>query len=455
MEAITSAYRKFPLSDYRQLLSLSTPILVGSFSATLTGVVDTALMGRFNVEGLAAVSAGAAIFAVFSNVSAATIVGHQILSAKRFGSEAPEEVGKSFWHSLIFAGGVATLFFLILLVAAPWLIRLVAESDDVVFDAVRYLRARAPALLLFVPLDLLRTTFNSDKQTRWGMYANFVSNGSNILFDIPLIFGFGLIPALGALGNGIGSTLAALVGLIFFVLVANRQSMFRRIRLRSFARDQEELATIIKLVWPAMTSAALDYFANLIFFILIGALGIAHLAGGRIAFNVIIVFFMFTFSLAAGCQIMVGRSWGAKDLNVAQRYRRRNQELMLGILTLLGLPLLIWPQAIISIFTPFEEVKEVTVGAIRVIALSVPLMALTYNNVGVIRGLGKTKWDMYANVLPVWLLQLPIGWFLGVYLGWNLTGIYLGFLAYWIGRGFLARVFAARSFQVAAQEIAA
>lgn len=440
-----SMLRQTILSDYRQLLSLSIPILIASISSTLIGIIDTAMMGHFSVSGLAAVASGAAVFAIISNVIAAATMGYQVLAAKYFGAETPGRVGSSFWHSLLFIGGLAIASIVALFWTATWLAELTAQSPEVVIDAVGYLQVRSPSLVLLVLASLLTITFNADKQTHWGMYATFIAGGANILFDYPLIFGLGPIPALGAIGNGMGSTLAIGVEVICLIWVAFRQHIYQQLWPASLSVKWSEIVDTVRLSWPAMLSAALDYAANLIFFMMIGALGTVYLAAGRLAFNLDMIMFIITTSLAVGCQILVGRAWGAEDIGIAQRYRQRNQELMIVILGLLSLPLLIWPEAIMSLFTSFAEVKGASAGAVRIIGLAMPFMAWSYNNVAVLRALGRTKWDMYANVLPVWLVQLPVGW-LGFMAGWGINGVYFGFAAYWISRALMTHLMVSYSF---------
>jgi Na+-driven multidrug efflux pump len=196
---------------------------------------------------------------------------------------------------------------------------------------------------------------------------------------------------------------------------------------------------------PAMGSALFDYLANLLLFALVATVGAAHLAASRIAFNLDMMLFSIAMSLATGCQILVGRSWGAQELPRALHYLRLNRRLMLAVLCVIAVPLVVWPEGVMRLFTSFDDVQKAGANALRLIGLSAPFIAWACSNVSALRALGRTTADMYTNVLPVWVLQLPLGWICGAWLGWGLYGVYIGFIAYWISRAVLAQVLVRRA----------
>ncbi|MED3652626.1 MATE family efflux transporter [Heyndrickxia sporothermodurans] len=377
--------------NYWEILSVSLPILAGSITSMLVGAIDTAMMGRFSVDGLAGVAAAAAVFNIFANIIQGSLTGHQVLSSRRFGAGTPDQVGVSFRHSLLFSGGVALVSVIILLVTSDWLLLLLTESRGVLESGTSYMYARSLELLIMVPAMMIQSTFNAEKQTKWSMYTMILVASTTVIFNYPLIHGLGVIPALGATGSGLASVLARTVGLLFLITVAYKKSLFKRIRPHKFRFQAKEFTQVRNISMPAIFSGAFDYVANTLFFIIMGMLGSAYLAGGRIAFNLIMIFFSIAMSLAMGCQILVGRSWGARNLSMIQDYVSRSRLLLTVILSLLAIPLIVWPQGVASIFTSFIEVQEATLGAIRIIGICAPILALACTNVSALRGMGKTS----------------------------------------------------------------
>jgi MATE family multidrug resistance protein len=442
---LTTRVGRSQYEDYRELLSLSSPVLLGALSSVVIGLTDTALIGRYDVSSLAAVAGGAAVFSLLMNVIAGAAIGHQVLAARHFGAGEPTLVGRSFVHSMLLVGTIATGCFLLVLGAARWLVRLVSDSPDVLALAVTYLQARAPEMLLFVPAYLLRTTLNAEKQTRWGMYASFIDLGVNTALAYTLIYGAGPIPELGAFGAGLAGTLAELSALSFLVVVALRRSLPSRLLAGGVSLERRGFAQLWGLGWPTMCSLTLDYVAVLVFFALAASHGTTELAASRIAFNLLTLFFVFSASLAVGSQILSGRASGVGDVTRIRRYWRRNLVLMTVLLAPLGLIVVVWPIEVGAVFTSFAEVQEGSAGAVRIAGLLVPLLVWSTNNAAVLRALGRTRWELYADVFAVWLLQLPVGWALGNLLGWGLSGIYLGFAVGWLGHAMVTYMLVVRA----------
>jgi Na+-driven multidrug efflux pump len=244
----------------------------------------------------------------------------------------------------------------------------------------------------------------------------------------------GPIPALGALGNGLSSTVAEFAGLAYLLVVARKTGLGRQLRDNRRAERPRISGQIASLNVPAMTSMSLDYVANIVWVALIGALGMTFLAANRIAFYFVIAYVTVVLGFSTAAQILIGRVMGDGDFLAVRQYRRWALVLMVAVISLLSLPALVAPRAIVELFTGFSEVVSPAAGALKLIALAAPVMAWCFSGVAQLRALGHTKLDMYANVGATWLVQLPLAWWLGIEMQWHLNGIYAAFLAYWCCR---------------------
>ena len=48
------------------------------------------------------------------------------------------------------------------------------------------------------------------------------------------------------------------------------------------------------------------------------------------------------------------------------------------------------------------------------------------HHVGILRGCGRQEWGAYLNLACFWVLGLPLCWFLGLYKGLGLIGLWGG-----------------------------
>lgn len=420
--------------EFQELLVVSLPILTSNLTTSLLGLVDTAMMGHYSVAGVAAVATGASLYAVLSNILMAAGMAHAVHAARRFGAGDAAGVGRSFSNTLVFAGLVSLVLVLVSYLVGPHVVRFFTHESGVQHDALQFLLIRSLALPFVMLGALFRMTFNANRETRLGMNAVFLVNTVNLLIGFPLVYGWGVFPEWGVTGSALGSLAADLSGTLFLGWLFYRKNYPQKIELKAARVGREELQAVRKVSGPSMLSSGMDYFSNLLLFVVMGALSTTHLAGGRIAFNVLLYLFMITSSLAAATQILCGRALGAREFGKLKGYHRRNQQLMLLLLGWLGVLLVLAPHMLVGIFTSFPDVQAATTVSMQLIGLSIPFMVWSSNNTALLRAHGKTSWDMYANLIGVWGLQLPISWYLATRLEWGLSGIFTGFALYWVLR---------------------
>lgn len=423
-------------ADWRALLSLCIPMLIASLSEMILNLTDTAFIGRLGASDLAAVSIATAIYAVFIQILAALGIGYQIVAAKSFGEGNKSHVSLSLFHTAMIMIMMGIVFFL-LLWCSGGLLNFYTSDPDTIRGALVYLQFRSPSILFFSILILLRMTFDSNRQTKPGMYITMIMAGLNILLDYLLIFGIGIFPEMGIAGAALASTIATFTGLILFIMMTIRSKI---INLPEFKFKAKEGLRIVKLSGPEMINAALDYSGNLIFVLVISMLGTSALAGGRLSTLVLMTFFIVALNFGMGVQILMGRKLGENKITDMERILKNNRLFMLTFLAFFGLFIIIWPKIILLILTNSSEVIEASIGAVTVIGFTMPFIGWTTIYVGALRSLGKTKEVMYTNLSSIWLIQLPVAWMAGIYLGHGLAGVYAGFFAYFLVRAILSHL---------------
>ncbi|MED4811173.1 MATE family efflux transporter [Bacillus atrophaeus] len=417
----------------KQISKLSLPIFVSSSTSILLGLVDTILIGRTDVSQLAGVSGGAAVFSLFTSIVTASLVSNQVFSAKYFGENRLDKVYNTMVNNFIFSIFIALISSVIILTFSPYFFSLIGNNSLISKISYLYLAMRLPELFFLVPLLLLKDLFSSYKKTKYILFSSLFINITNVIFSYILIYGISFFPRMGAYGAGLGSSLATLCGLIFMYIIYKRENIYNNTKI-NYRINFKKILEVQKFCLPVMSSATFDYIVNLIIFGLLGIMGSIYLAGGRIAFQLDMLIFTLSMSLSIGGNILVGRAWGEGKEEDIKRIFSTSILFLCVIILVPSLVFIIFPNNILGIFTNIPELISITKNSVVLIGISAPIIALSCVLSGTLRSLGKTKNEMYANLIPIWFLQLPFAYFLGVRLGHNLDGVYVGFLFYWIGR---------------------
>lgn len=432
-------------SPRAQLAALGVPLLIGGLSSSSAGFIDTVMMGHYGAAALAAVSAASAWFDIFSGIVLASLTGHQILAARFAGREDPAGIARSLRSSAWFCGGIALVLIALSVTAGRWLTGLITGGNAHIEQlGAQYLTARAPTLLLLVPFTIVAAIFNAYKKPRTVMTATIIVNVVNLAADFLLIFGLAGLPRLGATGNGLATTIAWGIGVVFLLVAAQRFAIGKLLRQPPVGSPIGFVTSVSRLSWPAIVSTGLDYASMAVFFAIVGRVGANPLAGGRIAFELVLLLFGIGSSFAAATRILIGRALGAERPGEVKVFWRTGIAITLIPAVLITFPLVAFPYPIAELFTSFHPVAVAAASAIRLVGICVPLMAWALGNINTLRAFGKTGWDMYVNLGSALCLQLPLAWLFADVLGYGVTGAFLAVVAYWLARTVFTEVLARR-----------
>jgi Na+-driven multidrug efflux pump len=304
-----------------------------------------------------------------------------------------------------------------------------ADGGSITYQAGAYLLGRAPSLVLEVLVSAFSVTLVSWGRVRVPLVVFVVTSGVNLALDVPLVYGIGVLPPLGAFGDGLASTVGVALALPWLAHAVHRMSV---------ADETDEAAHRFagwrKTTMPAVGSAALDYAGNIAFTALIAIGGISGLAGARIATASHLLAFALVASLASAALYLLGASYD-RDPYVALRLRNSLRVRFIWLSSALGagVAALSWPVAVLSTADP--DVRQAATALGLVVAAACPFMGWTYANVAVLRAMEKTGSDFVSNVIAVWGAQIPLA-AAGLAI-WGAPGGFSGLMGYWMCRGML------------------
>ena len=194
------------LRDYRLLLAIGLPLAGASVGDIATGLVDTALIGRYSVDALAAVGIGVTVFVAFLVLAVVLAIGQQIITAQSFGAKNYSRIGRVLLHGLVVFLPISVLMALGASLGSSWIVGIIAPnaSEATASAAADYILIRCAVIPMIVVLAMMHGILAGDKQTKWIFFGLILLNAVNIGLSYPLIYGFWFIPELGCSGECLG-----------------------------------------------------------------------------------------------------------------------------------------------------------------------------------------------------------------------------------------------------------
>ena len=420
--------------SYRNIWKVAYPILISLVMEQMIGLTDTAFLGRVGEVELGASAIAIVYYMVLFMIGFGFSLGAQIIIGRRNGEGNFRETGKIFWNGLYFVLGLAGALIVLSELFSPTLMKLMVSSTAIYEAALSYVRWRLPGMAFAFITAMFRAFYVGTTQTKTLTLNSVVMVASNIIFNWILIFGkFGL-PALGITGAAIGSSLAELVSLIFFVIYTVRKCDRKKYGLDKAAGfDTAELKGMMPVCSWTMIQNTISISTWFIFFLYIEHLGERALAISNITRSVSGLIWVVLQAFSATCSTLVSNIIGEGHQDKVMSLVKRILKLSYGIVSAMIIVFCLFPDAIARIYTDIPSLVNASIPAIVVMCSSYFL------NVGgqvffqAVSGTGSTKTafklEMVALAVYMIYCTVIIGIMkLDVAICWTAEHVYAGIL---------------------------
>ena len=420
--------------SYRNIWRVAYPILISLVMEQMIGLTDTAFLGRVGEIELGASAIAIVYYMVLFMIGFGFSLGAQIIIGRRNGEGNFRDTGKIFWNGLYFVIALSGAIIILSEIFSPWLMRLMVSSEAIYGAALSYVRWRLPGMVFAFATAMFRAFYVGTTQTKTLTLNSVVMVLSNILFNWVLIFGKFGCPALGITGAAIGSSLAELVSLIFFIVYTRMKCDRKKYGLDKAARfDKEELKGMMPVCSWTMIQNTISISTWFIFFLYIEHLGERALAISNITRSVSGLIWVVLQAFSATCSTLVSNIIGEGHQEKVMSLVKSIMKLSYGIVSAMIICFCLFPEAIARIYTDIPSLVTASVPAIMVMCSSYFL------NVGgqvfflAVSGTGSTKTafklEMVALAFYMVYCTVVIGILkLDVALCWTAEHIYAGIL---------------------------
>jgi len=412
----------------RTILALGLPIVGGMLSQNVLNVVDTAMVGGLGDVALAATGQGS-----FLNFMAIAFVtglsaGVQAMAARRLGEGRYDEAAVGLNGGLLLALFLSVPASVLLIWQAPHLFGLVSHDPAVVAVGTPYLQARLVAMAAAGMNFAWRGYWNGVSRSVLYLRTIVVMHVVNIALNWVLIYGHLGAPALGATGAGIASAVATWTGsLLYFgqgMLLARKSGFLRGMP------DLPTMRTMLRLSLPSGLQQLFFATGFTVVFWIVGQVGTSELAAANVLITMTLVAILPGMGLGLAAASLVGQALGRGDVPDARAWGWDVAKLAAGVLLLLGLPGLLWPDLVLGAFLHDPATLALARFPLRLSAATISVEGVAMVLMNALLGAGDNRRVMLLSIGIQWGVGIPAAAVAGLVLGLGLPGVWVAQVGY-------------------------
>ncbi|MEA1993216.1 MAG: MATE family efflux transporter [Euryarchaeota archaeon] len=408
----------------KSVFHLAWPAVVTMILQMIVGIADIAMVGRLGADELAAVGLGRQLVFVFQGLISGLSVGTTALIARYIGAKEKEKAVAVGEQSLIFGAILSLAVGAVGVLYGDSFLRFLGATPTVVSLGYDYLQLMFAGMFTVFITFAINAIFRGAGDTKTPMYIMGFINLMNVILNYFLIFGIWKVPFFGVRGAAMGTVISRSLGTVvgLYLLLTGIKGF--KLQLRP-ELDFSVVRKIVKVGLPASTERIINSTGGIAYTAIVVSFGTIAVAAHQVAIRSESFSFMPGFGFAIAATTLVGQNLGAKKPKRAERCAYESLKLSVLIMSFMGILFFVFPEYFAKIFTTEPGVISKAVPCLMIIAVTEPMLGTLFVLAGSLRGAGDTRSPMIITAASLWLVRIPMAYFLGVTMGLGLTGAWI------------------------------
>lgn len=410
-----------------QILLFSVPLMVSNVLQVFFNMADIAVVGQFAGSlSLAAVGSTSTAVTMFTGILIGIGGGVNALIARYYGAGNSMELRKTIHSSALICLICGLLMLVFGLFGSRPLLELLNTKEELLDKATLYMRiyfCGMPALAVY---NFGNAVYSAIGNTKKPLVYLVISGVLNVVLNLFLV----IVCKLDVAGVAIASVVSQYLSAILIVVALLRSGEIYNLRLRELRLYPKNSREILTLGIPSGLQNGIFYVANLFIQAGVNSFDTVMVAGNSAAANADGLIYDVMAAFYTACSSFVGLNYGARE----PRQIRRSYLICLGysfgIGAIMGLSLVAFGPAFLSLFTSDAAVIEAGMKRLTIMGFSYAVSALMDNAIAGCRGLGKSFVPMIIVISGSCVFRIIWVYTVFVWFG-TITSLYLLYIFSW------------------------
>jgi MATE family multidrug resistance protein len=332
-------------TSYRQILTISGPIMLGSAVQNVIALTDSVFLYHTSTADFASIGFVGVFYLIVAAIGYGFSRGGQILIARRYGEQNYKQIGRSFWAILYFELILAILLYLFMQYGCAWFFQFFVNSEIIYEKSLEYLATRSWGVFFSYLGVTIVALYTGIARTWFIVIDTLILAVINIILNYGLIFGRLGMPEMGIAGAGLASSIAEAVAFFIFLVYMLRDKHirpFHLFRLPSF--DWDLISRVVRLGAPIVAQSIVGIGSWFIFFGIVENLGERELAITNLIRMVYLIMSIPCWGFASGVNTLVSNFIGARKRQAVFPIILKTAKLCFFVTMVITLPVVLFPE---------------------------------------------------------------------------------------------------------------
>ena len=424
-------------SIFRNLLSLSWPMVVSGSLTMLGPTIDMIWVGRLGSAAIAGVGVAGMAVMVANSARMGLTTGTRAMIARFVGAGNSEGANHVAQQAFIISAVFSTLMAIIGISLAEPILVVIGVEAEVVSEGAAYMRIMFVGSVAMSFRMMAEGIMQASGDSVNPMRIAIVFRIFHVALCPFLIFGWWIFPRLGvsgaALTNVISQSLG--VGLGLWFLFSGRSRL--RLSLKGLSLDRNIIWRIVRIGVPASITGIERSFANLVLVWFIVPFGTFAVASHTLVQRVSQFLHMPSMGFGQAAGVLAGQNLGARQPQRAEKTGWMAAGLVSGIMFIGSAVLFLWAENVARIFNTEPGLVEIASKFMRIEIVSFLVFGLVIVLSQCLNGVGDTWIPMLTTLLTMWFVQVPLAYFLPRVAGLGVYGVRWAIVTALVMRAFI------------------
>lgn len=410
-----------------QILLFSLPLMLSNLLQVLFNMADIAVVGQFAGSlSLAAVGSTATAVTLFTGLLIGIGGGINALIARYYGARDEQQLSCTVHTAAL----ISLICGLVILIFGQFgsrpLLKLLNTKPELLDKATLYMQIYFLGMPALAVYNFGNAVYSAIGDTKKPLRYLLISGVLNVVLNLFFV----IVCHLDVAGVAIASILSQYLSAGLILLALLRSPEIYGLKWRNLKLQARASREVLTLGIPSGVQNAIFYVANMFVQAGVNSFDTVMVAGNAAAANADGLVYDVMAAFYTACSSFIGLNYGAGQWKRVRRCYLICLGFSFGVGLVMGLSLVAFGPAFLSIFAADAAVVEAGMKRLRIMGLSYGFSAFMDNAIAGCRGLGKSVVPMVIVITGSCILRIV--WVMTVF-SWvhTITSLYLVYICTW------------------------